>query len=105
MDISLNLLILIHLLLFFAAWGYAELLQRIHDIYAPDYIWVTVVGGVGMIVLGVGGVCAIGFLPWQAMLYALTLSLAAGIPIIRWQRRQAKQRAADRAAAKERNKS
>lgn len=105
MDIALNLLILVHLLLFLAAWGYAELLQRIHDIYAPDHIWVTVVGGVGMIILGVAAVCAIGFLPWQAVLFTFTLSLAAGVPIIRWQQRQAKERAKIRQRDKERNRS
>lgn len=100
----LNFLILIHVLLFLAAWGYAELLDRIHDIYAPDHIWITVAVGIGLIILAIGGVCAIGLLPWQAMLFAFTLSLVAGIPIVRWQRRQAKQRAVERAAAKERKR-
>ena len=100
----LNLLIGVHILLFIASWGYAELLDRIHDIYSPDYIWVTVVGGVALIIAAVGGVCAIGLLPWQAMLFAATLSIASGLPIIRWQVRLARKRAEVRARDKERNR-
>lgn len=101
---TLNLLILIHIVLFLVAWGYAELLDRIHDLYSPDYIWVTVAGGVGLILLALGAVCLTGLLPYQALLIATTLAASAGVPIIRWQRRQAKQRAVERAAAKERKR-
>lgn len=103
MDI-LNWLIGIHIALFLACWGYAELLDRIHEIYTPDYVWLTVVGGVGLILLALAAVCAIGLLPWQSLLIATTLSSTSGIPIIRWQRRQAKQRAAERARDKERKR-
>ena len=101
---SLNLLIGVHICLFLACWGYAEALQRIHDIYAPDHIWVTVAGGGLLIIIAVAGVCAIGLLPWQAVGFAVSLSITAGIPIVRWQRQQAKQRAAKRAADKERKR-
>lgn len=103
MDV-LNWIIGIHIALFLACWGYAELLDRIHEIYTPDYVWLTVVGGVALIILAFAAVAATGLIPWQAVLIATTLASTAGIPIIRWQRQQAKQRAAERARDKERRR-
>jgi 4-amino-4-deoxy-L-arabinose transferase-like glycosyltransferase len=68
---------------------YALLLNAIHDKYAPDRIWVTVVGGNALI----GGLFALWlwldpvlagmtFAPFWRL---LALNVAAGIPIIAWQ--------------------
>jgi hypothetical protein len=68
---------------------YALFLNAIHDKYAPDYIWATVVGGNALI----GGLFALWlwldpipagatFAPFWRL---LALNIAAGIPIIAWQ--------------------
>lgn len=71
---------------------YSWFLNRIHHIYAPNWIWVTVVGGNAI----VGGMFALwlwltgaSFTPfWQL----LALNVAAGIPVIGWQIWQAAER-------------
>lgn len=100
----LNIAVAIHVVLFFAVWGYAAWLDR-HPGYAPDWTWTTVAVGNGLIIFALAFAAWLTpFVPWQAVLIDFTLSLIAAIPIIRWQRRQAHQRAAERAAAKERLK-
>jgi hypothetical protein len=75
---------------------YSWFLNSIHHIYAPNWIWVTVVGGNALI----GGMLALWL--WldpvqagaifQPFWRLLALNIAAGIPIIAWQIWQAAQR-------------
>lgn len=64
---------------------YALILQRIHDIYTPDYIWVTVVIGNLFIGLALLALCQIGVLPIAAFWHLVGLNVAGGMPIIAWQ--------------------
>lgn len=100
----LNIAIAIHALLFALVAGYAIFLDC-HPGYAPDWTWATVAAGNAIII---GGMALLAwltpFVPWSAVVFDATLNCAAGIPIIWWQRKQARQRAAERAAAKERRK-
>lgn len=71
------------------------LFHTIHHVYAPDWIWLTVVGGNALI----GGMFALwlGLDPLPAATYAafwrlLALNVAAGVPIIAWQIGQANAR-------------
>lgn len=99
-----NILFVIHAALFLATAAYAALLER-HPGYAPDWTWATVVGG-NSIIIGALALLAwlTPFVPWPVVLIDITLNCAAGVPIIWWQRRQTRQRAAERAAAKERKR-
>lgn len=74
---------------------YAWFLNRIHHRYAPDHIWITVVGGNALI----GGMLALWLwldplpaAPLAAFWRLLALNIAAGIPIIAWQIGQANAR-------------
>lgn len=91
----LNILVVIHLALSAVSALYAYTLEQ-HPGYAPDWTWATVVGGAVLILAALGAVSWAGFLPWQAVLIATTLCCAAGAPIIAWQRRQGRGRAAER---------
>lgn len=80
--------------------AYAAILNRIHHIYAPDYIWVTVVAG-NAIIWGWLALwlwleptpAGMALAPaWRL----LALNLAAGLPIIVWQIYQASQRPSNR---------
>jgi hypothetical protein len=91
---SLSWSVVIHLLLFLAAIGYAALLNAIYELYHPDHTWITVVGGVCLVgVALIAEYAALGP-SWLLMPAYFTLNGAAGIPIIRWQRRQARKRRA-----------
>lgn len=103
MQFSLNTLILIHVALFGACALYAYILQH-NPGYAPDWTWATVVGGAALILLALGATCAAGFLPWDALRIGFTLCCAAGAPIIYWQRKQARARAAERERDKHRER-
>ena len=79
---------------------YAAFLNRIHHLYAPDHIWITVVGGNALI----GGLFAwwLGLDPLPAgatfapFWRLLALNIAAGIPVIAWQFGQAHAREVQR---------
>lgn len=79
-----------------ASAAYAAFLDRIHDKYAPDWIWVTVVVGNTM----VGGVfalfCGLGYIPWLAFQLLFAINVAMGTPIIAWQIGQRNARQATR---------
>lgn len=99
-----NIIIAIHALLFLVIAGYAAWLDG-HPSYAPDWTWITVAGGNALII---GALTLLAwltpFVPWSVIVLDVTLNVTAGIPIIYWQRQQAKQRAAERAAARGRKR-
>lgn len=75
----------VYAVLLLACTLYAMMLQRIHDWYTPDYIWVTVVGGNLLIGLALLALCWGGVLPYAAFWHLVGLNIAGGIPIIVWQ--------------------
>ena len=100
----LNILIGIHALLFLAVAAYAHYLET-HPSYAPDWTWVTVAVGNSIIIAAlVLTAWLTPFVPWHVIALDITLNCVAGIPIILWQRRQAREREAERIAAKERHR-
>jgi uncharacterized membrane protein len=86
--------IVIHLLLFFAAWGYAAFLnrKRVYEWYHPDRTYLAVIGGVFLVGIALTAEAWILALPWWIVLLYFTLMTAAGIPIYLWQREQARER-------------
>jgi hypothetical protein len=82
----------IYFILFIVCTLYAVFLQRIHDLYTPDHIWLTVVGGNVLIGMALLALCLFGILPLAAFWHLLALNVVAGIPIIVWQFWQAGQR-------------
>lgn len=87
----------LHTALFVAAWGYAKFLNLdwVYGWYHPDHTWVTVVGGDILIWPFAAGLYWLGFPWWLQAFFYITLHLAAGIPIIYWQRGRAKRRHAE----------
>lgn len=90
-------LILVHVGLAAAAALYAAFLNQRHvyEWYNPDRTWLTVIGGDVLIGLALAALVALEALPADVLLYWLTLHLCAGTPIIFWQLRRAKKRAAE----------
>lgn len=88
-------LILIHITLAAACTGYAAFLnqRRVQEWYQPDRTWVTVIGGDVLIGLALASLVAVGALPADVLAYWTTLHIAAGTPIIVWQRIRATKRA------------
>lgn len=88
-------LILIHFALAAVCTGYAVFLnqRRVQEWYQPDRTWVTVIGGDVLIWGALLALVALGALPVVTLAYWITLHLAAGTPIIIWQRLRAKKRA------------
>lgn len=83
---------IIYIGLFFGCLIYAVLLQFLHDIYTPDWTWITVVGGNILIGMALLALCHVGTLPRAAFWHLLGLNSIAGIPIIAWQLWQMDQR-------------
>jgi len=79
-----------HTLLFTFAWAYARFLNQdwVYKAYSPDYVWLTVIGGDVLIWPFVVGMYYLAFPWWVAALLYITLHIAAGIPIIHWQRQR-----------------
>ncbi len=77
-----------HSLLFCLAWGYARFLNQdhIHRAYSPDYVWITVVGGDILIWPFAALLYSLAFPWWLNACFYISLHIAAGLPIIRWQR-------------------
>jgi drug/metabolite transporter (DMT)-like permease len=71
---------------------YAAALQKLHHRYSPDFTWLTVVGGNGLIGAALAVFCALGRIPWAALWLLIALNVATGIPIITWQMGQAQAR-------------
>jgi len=71
--------------LFIVCALYAVFLQRIHDLYTPDWTWVTVVGGNVLIGMALLALCLSGVLPLAAFWHLVGLNVVAGLPIIIWQ--------------------
>lgn len=69
------------------AAAYARLLniKRVHDWYTPDWTFVTVIGGDGIILAGFAGAVWWYGLPWWVWWIAFFLTCAAGAPIVIWQ--------------------
>lgn len=89
-----------HVALLFCSIAYAMFLDRprVYEWYYPDHTWVTVVGGefiIGPFVMLLFWL-ALPLIP--ATCFYITLHIAAGLPIIHWQRGRAKLRA-DRSKA------
>lgn len=87
---QLTTIVLIHILLFAAAWIYARFLNqdRVQEWYRPDYVEVTVIGGDVLIGLAIGALWFTGVLPWVVIPLYISLHLSAGIPIMWWQRKK-----------------
>ena len=68
---------------------YAVALQRLEGRYQPDWVWLTVVAGNGLILGAQLVLYLLGQLTW---LTALATNVAAGGPIIIWQVWQARRR-------------
>ena len=69
--------------------GYAALLQRLHDRYVPDYVWLTVVLGNLWIIIAYAILNTLGFSGWAWLLAA---NAAGGTPVLLWQGWQAMDR-------------
>lgn len=81
--------------------AYAFVLEQFHDVYSPNWIWVTVVGGNGAIVATSYALECLGVPLSSGVL--LLLNVAWGTPIIiwqvwQWQRRKAQMKGAGYAA-------
>lgn len=65
------------------SFGYAFVLEQLHDLYSPNWIWVTVVFGNGFIV------ATLYYLEWVGIAMSAGLVLQAmiawGVPIVLWQ--------------------
>lgn len=68
-----------------ASAAYAAVLERIHHLYAPDWIWLTVVGGNAMIGGAFALFCGLGYIPWLAFQLLFAINVAMGVPIVTWQ--------------------
>jgi hypothetical protein len=86
--------IVIHLLLFSAAWGYAAFLsqKRVYEWYHPDRTILAVIGGVLLVGIALAAEVWVWALPWWVVLLYFTLMAVAGLPIARWQRQQTRER-------------
>ena len=80
--------------------GYARFLRSIHDIYSPDHIDKTVIGGVLLIAIGGALTVVLGITTWLSWFVYGGLALAVGLPILRWQAQERQARAAKREAAR-----
>lgn len=80
----------LHTALYWAARGYAAFLNQdwVYQAYSPDHVWITVVGGDILIWPFVITLYLLGFPWWANALLYITLHIAAGIPIIQWQRQR-----------------
>lgn len=87
----------IHALLFVVSAGYAAFLnqKKIHEWYSPNYVWLTVVGGDALIGLALLALYLIDAVPLDALIFYMSLHIAAGLPVISWQRRRAAKRAGE----------
>jgi uncharacterized membrane protein len=90
----------VYALLFAATIIYAVALERLHDVYTPDWTWITVVIGNSLIGLALLALCWIGEVSWGAFWHILGLNACAGSVIIAWQAWQAVQRANERRGKK-----
>jgi len=81
---------LAHTALLCLAWAYARFLDQgwVHRIYSPDHIWMTVAGGDFLIWPFVAALYWLAFPWWLNAIFYVTLHLAAGAPIIHWQRQR-----------------
>lgn len=77
--------IVIYASLFLSTIVYALVLERVHDLYTPDFVWVTVVIGNAMIGLALLALCLIGELPMTAFWHLFGLNMCAGSVIVSWQ--------------------
>lgn len=88
-------IIVVYAALFLAICLYAVVLDHIHDRYVPDYVWLTVVIGEGMIMLAYA---ALELLSVNFTFFLIFLGQAvAGTPIVVWQLIQHGRRAGGRA--------
>lgn len=67
--------------------AYAAILniRRVHNWHTPNWTWITVVIGDGIILAGIGAACWIHAISWDAWWVAFWMTCAAGAPIIGWQ--------------------
>lgn len=79
---------LVHALLFIAASAYAAFLNQDHvqAWYRPDHVEVTVIGGDALIGLAIVALYVIGVFTLIVPVVYVTLHIAAGLPIMAWQR-------------------
>ena len=71
---------------------YCAVLERLHDIYSPDHIWVTVLVGNGLILGTCAVLAAYGFVAWEAVKLFFLVNMVWGVPVIAWQLWQAVRR-------------
>jgi hypothetical protein len=85
---------LTHALLFIAASAYAAFLNQDHvqAWYRPDRVEVTVIGGDVLIGIAIGVLWLLGVFGGIVPLLYTTLHIAAGLPIMAWQRQKREQR-------------
>lgn len=85
----------LHTAMFCIAMAYAKFLNQewVYTWYSPDHVWMTVVGGDILIWPFITAIYWLGFPWWATAVFYITLHIAAGLPIIHWQRqRKAKRR-------------
>jgi hypothetical protein len=94
-----------HAALFVASACYAAFLnqKKVHEWYSPNHVWLTVVGGDTLIGLALGALYLIGAVPLAALIFYASLHIAAGLPVISWQRRRAAKRAGELEAIEKRS--
>jgi hypothetical protein len=78
------------------SWCYSTVLDRIHDSYVPDWIWVTVVIGNGLVIATASIAVLVWNGDWAAVVLFFAANLACGVPVIIWQLRQAERRRKER---------
>lgn len=93
----------------FAALGLATTLyavflnyRPVNEWYTPDWTWLTVVGGNGLILGAIMAFALLGEIPIRAFWLAFGCNVVAGIPIIGWQLIAAARRRQNRTARQRR---
>lgn len=64
---------------------YAAVLNRLHDAYSPDYVWLTVVIGACWILIAMAIFAYFDHITWYAWRLLIGATSAAGAPVIVWQ--------------------
>lgn len=85
-----------YLILLLVIIAYVVLLEHIHDVYSPDYIWVTVVVGTTLVGLAFLALALLGAFPLIAFWHLVGLNVMAGGVVIAWQIWQAVRRHRER---------
>ena len=85
-----------YLTLFIVTVAFAALLEKYHDLYTPDYIWVTGVLKTTLVGIAFLTLSLLGVFPLVAFWHFLGLHATAEVVIVTWQIWQALERKRER---------